>query len=112
MRIVSTTVPKFVPAGAEIVVRTRRPALFVTDSAGNTYVRESRLKWVCRCSRHAPALEVTTTYGPGQPEIEPDALGHRTRFSDSSLYDFVCVACGATDGCGDRGLERRCPGPK
>ena len=24
--------------------------------------------------------------------------GHVTRFSDSSLYDEVCVNCGATDG--------------
>jgi hypothetical protein len=27
----------------------------------------------------------------------PDELGHVTRFSDSSLYDEVCVHCGATD---------------
>ena len=29
---------------------------------------------------------------------EPDSLGHVTRFSDSSLYDEVCVICGLTDG--------------
>lgn len=26
-----------------------------------------------------------------------DARGHRTRISDSSLYDEVCLTCGATD---------------
>lgn len=40
-----------------------------------------------------------------------DALGHKTRFSDSSLYDEVCVHCGATDARGDRRLEQPCPGP-
>jgi len=29
---------------------------------------------------------------------EPDKMGHVTRFSDSSLYDEVCVLCGLTDG--------------
>lgn len=26
-----------------------------------------------------------------------DRLGHRTRMSDSSLYDEVCLTCGGTD---------------
>ena len=29
--------------------------------------------------------------------IKADEKGHRTRFSDSSIYDEVCVLCGATD---------------
>jgi hypothetical protein len=33
-------------------------------------------------------------YGP------PDDMGHITRFSDSSLYDEICVVCGLTDGAG------------
>jgi hypothetical protein len=37
----------------------------------------------------------------------PDELGHVTRFSDSSLYDEVCVHCGATDTSGK--LEDVCP---
>lgn len=32
--------------------------------------------------------------------IAPDKLGHRTRYSDSSFYDEVCVLCGANDGDG------------
>ena len=44
------------------------------------------------------------------PTIKPDTLGHRTRISmDSSLYDEVCVLCGATDADRDRGLEKPCP---
>jgi hypothetical protein len=34
--------------------------------------------------------------------------GHQTRFSDSSLYDEVCINCGGTDG-RDGGLDRPCP---
>ena len=29
--------------------------------------------------------------------IEPDDLGHKTRSSDSSFYDEICLLCGATD---------------
>lgn len=29
---------------------------------------------------------------------EPDNMGHIVRYSDSSLYDEVCVLCGLTDG--------------
>lgn len=35
---------------------------------------------------------------------------HKTRFSDSSLYDEVCTVCGATDAMGDRRLHAPCPG--
>ena len=35
---------------------------------------------------------------------------HRTRYSDSSLYDEVCVLCGATDSRGSDALDRPCPG--
>lgn len=42
--------------------------------------------------------------------IEPDEFGHRTRLSlDSSIYDEVCLLCGATDANGDHRLERKCP---
>jgi hypothetical protein len=34
---------------------------------------------------------------------------HKTRFSDSSLYDEVCIYCGATDGRGDNRLGDPCP---
>jgi hypothetical protein len=37
-----------------------------------------------------------------------DVNGHVTRFSDSALYDYVCVNCGATDATWD-GLGRKCP---
>lgn len=36
-----------------------------------------------------------------------DPMGHRTRFSDSSIYDEVCRYCGATDA--GRDLLSRCP---
>lgn len=38
-----------------------------------------------------------------------DELGHKIRFSDSSLYDFVCVLCGATDAVSDLRLGFPCP---
>jgi hypothetical protein len=34
---------------------------------------------------------------------------HKTRISDSSLYDEVCKLCGATDGRGDERLRHPCP---
>jgi hypothetical protein len=34
---------------------------------------------------------------------------HNTRLSDSSLYDEVCSACGATDANGMADLSRPCP---
>lgn len=37
---------------------------------------------------------------------------HRTRLSDSSLYDEVCLDCGATDARGDDRLDRPCPAKK
>ncbi len=38
---------------------------------------------------------------------------HKTRFSDASTYDEVCVNCGATDGLGTWGkLKYPCPNPK
>ncbi len=42
-------------------------------------------------------------------KIKPDANGHRTRFSDSSVYDEKCVLCGGTDASGDNSLNRPCP---
>lgn len=38
-----------------------------------------------------------------------DAFGHKTRYSDSSLYDEVCTLCGATDARGNDALQRPCP---
>jgi hypothetical protein len=29
---------------------------------------------------------------------QPNAMGHITRYSDSSIYDEKCVMCGMTDG--------------
>jgi hypothetical protein len=37
----------------------------------------------------------------------PDTTGHVTRMSDSSLYDEVCIHCGATDASGK--LNEPCP---
>lgn len=37
---------------------------------------------------------------------------HKTRFSDSSLYDEVCTLCGATDANGMAELNRPCPAQK
>ena len=37
-----------------------------------------------------------------------DALGHVTRGSDSSIYDAVCMYCGATDENARSGLYFRC----
>jgi hypothetical protein len=44
------------------------------------------------------------------PAAPADELGHVTRFSDSSLYDEVCVNCGATDTSGR--LEDPCSNPQ
>lgn len=51
----------------------------------------------------------TAMKGTDPALIHPDDKGHRTRFSDSSFHDEVCVLCGATDGRGDNRLERPCP---
>lgn len=40
---------------------------------------------------------------------DPFGPGHLIRFSDSSLYDEICVRCGATDGRHDARLEKPCP---
>lgn len=37
-----------------------------------------------------------------------DKNGHVTRYSDSSLYDEVCVLCGGTDAVGDKRLKELC----
>lgn len=42
---------------------------------------------------------------------KPDELGHVTRFTDSSVRDYVCVLCGADDGWligGNGGLDKPC----
>lgn len=56
------------------------------------------------------AEKVTDKYGTAAGP--PDEMGHVTRFSDSSIYDFVCVYCGATDCPWDNGLARPCPEKK
>ncbi len=40
---------------------------------------------------------------------EPAATGHITRLSDSSVYDEVCINCGATDARNDDRLNQPCP---
>ena len=42
-------------------------------------------------------------------DIITDKFGHKTRASDSSLYDEVCTLCGATDGPSDLRLTYECP---
>lgn len=34
---------------------------------------------------------------------------HKTRISDSSLFDEICIYCGATDGMTDNRLKFKCP---
>ena len=36
-------------------------------------------------------------------------LSHKTRFSDSSIYDVKCIWCGGTDANGDRSFFSFCP---
>jgi hypothetical protein len=50
--------------------------------------------------------QFAAAYAPVDATIENN--GHQTRFSDSSLYDEVCINCGGTDG-RDGGLDRPCP---
>jgi hypothetical protein len=45
---------------------------------------------------------------PDPMSVEPDELGHRTRYSDSSVYDEKCMLCGGTDAPGDRSLQGVC----
>lgn len=33
---------------------------------------------------------------------------HKTRYSDSSAYDTICVKCGATDSRGETKYQQRC----
>lgn len=49
--------------------------------------------------------EVNAQFAPVDSTM--DNNGHQTRFSDSSLYDEVCVNCGATDTSGK--LDHPCP---
>ncbi len=37
-------------------------------------------------------------------------ISHKTRYSDSSLYDEVCTKCGGTDNVNDDSLEFPCAG--
>lgn len=46
-------------------------------------------------------------YGSVRKDEKP-YNGHLTRFSDSSVYDEVCILCGTTDGYGGK-LDRSCP---
>jgi hypothetical protein len=41
------------------------------------------------------------------PKTHPS---HKTRYSDSSIYDEVCEFCGGTDASGDMSLGSECPG--
>ena len=45
-------------------------------------------------------------------ETGDEGLGHKTRFSDSSVYDEVCIKCGATDARSDNRLLKPCPKTK
>lgn len=42
-------------------------------------------------------------------DIIPDKLGHKTRASDSSVFDEICTLCGGTDGPSDLRLTYECP---
>lgn len=46
---------------------------------------------------------------PAAPALPVPDVTHATRLSDSSLYDEVCVNCGATDTSGK--LDQPCPAP-
>lgn len=46
---------------------------------------------------------------PQAYHIQPDSFGHRTRVSNASSYNEVCVLCGATDAGPD--LDSPCPNP-
>lgn len=37
-------------------------------------------------------------------------MEHKTRYSDSSFYDEVCIVCGGTDAHGDDRLQHPCEG--
>jgi hypothetical protein len=63
---------------------------------------------------HAPEEQVTDVEADRRErasKVKPDKHGHRTRFSDSSYFDEVCIMCGATDGFGDKRLDQPCPKP-
>lgn len=57
--------------------------------------------------------KVTVDSPPSEDLIKPKVGGthpsHKTRISDSSLYDEVCTLCGATDASGDKRLSSPCP---
>lgn len=59
-RTIAVALPNPVQAGSEIRVKTKRPALFVTDSLGNTYTQISKREWKCNYTRGGP-LSVTVT---------------------------------------------------
>ena len=53
-------------------------------------------------------MEVVEAYRQSKPAATIQPGEHVTRMSDSSLYDEVCVNCGATDGNGGN-LNQPCP---
>lgn len=75
--------------------------------------REAALEERLKPYKTTPILERATqsNFGRDPYQIPPDSLGHRTRFSDSSLYDEVCVTCGATDTSWCDKLRETCPSP-
>ena len=62
-------------------------------------------------AREEQAVDVEADRRERASKVEPDKHGHRTRFSDSSYFDEVCIMCGATDGFGDKRLDQPCPSP-
>jgi hypothetical protein len=47
----------------------------------------------------------------GEVKVANKGFKHTTRFSDSSLYDEICIKCGATDAWHDNRLSVPCPVP-
>ncbi len=59
-------------------------------------------------------LEQATRCNFGQDpyQIEPDSLGHRTRGSDASTFDTICITCCMSDRMPSMPvLQQRCTNP-
>lgn len=69
----------------------------------------TRRERITRETREEETIRFALSNGGTETLNREDALGHDTRFSDSSLYDEVCKNCGATDGHNDNRLQRPCP---
>jgi hypothetical protein len=69
----------------------------------------SSIDMICRVCGQKYSVKYERETEGGLPARGGVRMMHETRFSDSSLYDEVCINCGETDG--DGPITGSCSGP-